>query len=186
MSKRKTHAKAQKQALKIMEDIKQKMNFLMKIACLLSALILTACQQKSYEDCVLEQMKNGNSDTAARIIARACEEKYGLQAYKQREEKQSLNAPAAEAAPAESTQSANANGDNIIGFESELYPERYGNIKNEWSKVKNDTRYINSNEDKKILIRSGFFNEVIEPYMKERNMKDSLIEKHRIEFMNSK
>ncbi len=161
------------------------MNSLMKISCLFLTLILNACQQKTYEDCILEQMKNGNSDTAARIIARACEEKYGLPAYKQREEKQSINAPAAEAAPAESTQPTNGNGEKIIGLASELYPERSGNIKNEWSKVKNDTRYINANEDKKILIRSGFFNEVIEPYMKERNVKESLIEEHRIEFMNS-
>ena len=78
-------------------------------------------------------MKNGNSDTAARIISKACEDKYGLPAYKKIEKEDALRTPEAEAPAAEaaSAESAIKNGtsDKVIGLESDLYPERHGKIK---------------------------------------------------------
>ena len=94
------------------------------------AILLTSCQ-KSFEDCVLENMKGANSDIAAINIRRACIEKYGEPAYITREKIKDLSEVKAPPVVADSINNSpaqqlnkNSSRDKVInGFQSNLYPK---------------------------------------------------------------
>lgn len=73
------------------------------IYIVICAILLSSCQ-KSFEDCVLENMKGTGSDGAAIQIRKACIEKYGEPAYVTREKYKTL--PAGEAEPAVASEPA--------------------------------------------------------------------------------
>lgn len=100
----------------------------------------SGCSESTYEDCLLSNLKNSNSDTAARMVSKVCRDKYPLPVKEASQDEPNTVGEAAAAAastteyevigytypdgksiPIQKTPQANQT-EKVIGLYSELYP----------------------------------------------------------------